>query len=131
MAGRASIGISRAEPHEQPTQEEGDRATPLVVVSGQQGDGLVRQQMHTCKTAKDDADEKNRFHDSCRQSFSRKYPIVVFGAHMEHRCRKLLDMPNGFPTVTNNKGTVSPINGPETYQGQGSSIHSMRILADN
>ena len=71
---------------------------------------------------------KKRFQDSLSQLFSLRYDRFVLGEHIEHKWRKLLDMPKGLPTNNSKSGTVRPIKGPPIYQGQGSNIQSMFIF---
>src|SRR5690348_10976060 len=65
---------------------------------------------------------KKRFHASFFQSYL-KYEIFA-GATAAHICRKDDETPKVlFPNI-NNMGTISPINGPDMYHGQGFVIKS-------
>ncbi|MGN6531513.1 MAG: hypothetical protein ACTHK0_07150, partial [Ginsengibacter sp.] len=44
---------------------------------------------------------------------------IFKGAHAAQIWRRDEDTPSLLFPIINNKGTVSPINGPATYQGQG------------
>ena len=45
-----------------------------------------------------------------------------------HTCRKDEEMPNDLLPSNNRAGTVSPIRGPATYQGQGCLIQSIKFM---
>src|SRR5690606_10961924 len=58
-----------------------------------------------------------RFHASFFQSYRKK---GIFGRNTAAQtCENEDEMPNDLFPISSNNGTVSPISGPETYQGQG------------
>src|SRR5690606_16723567 len=71
---------------------------------------------------------KRMFHISFRQLLSLRKETLVRGRAMEQKCRKLPEMPMLLPPIRSSKGTVRPINGPTTYQGQGCIRASLNIF---
>lgn len=60
---------------------------------------------------------KKRFHTSFFQSYLKNE--ILAGKHEAHICRKDELIPNDLFPRMSNSGTISPINGPDTYQGHG------------
>jgi hypothetical protein len=60
---------------------------------------------------------KNKFHTSFFQSYLKKE--ILAGKQAAHTCRSEEEIPNDLLPVIKSVGTISPINGPATYQGQG------------
>src|SRR3989441_346483 len=61
---------------------------------------------------------KTRFHRPDRRQSYLKYATSP-GRHAAHRCRRLLEMPNGLLPSSSRPTATSPRSGPVTYQGQG------------
>ena len=59
---------------------------------------------------------KNKFHTSFFQSYLKKG--ILAGKQAAHTCRNEEEIPNDLLPVINSIGTINPINGPATYQGQ-------------
>src|SRR5437868_6711588 len=66
---------------------------------------------------------KNKFHASFFQSYLKKE--ILAGKQAAQICLRLDDMPKSLLPRINSNGTIKPINGPETYQGQGCLIISI------
>src|SRR6186997_3390752 len=72
---------------------------------------------------------KKRFHISFFQSYLKNE--IFIGAQEAHMCRNDEEIPKDlFPKISK-AGTVSPIKGPATYQGQGCFIHSIKLITLN
>src|SRR6476469_2569990 len=63
-----------------------------------------------------------RFQRPTRFQSCLKYSIP-HGATAAHTCLRLLEIPKGLLPSSSNTGTISPINGPATYQGSGCGNH--------
>src|SRR5690606_12000859 len=66
---------------------------------------------------------KNKFHTSFFQSYLKNGMLA--GIHEAQMCRNDELMPNDLLPIIKSAGTVKPINGPATYQGQGCFINSI------
>jgi hypothetical protein len=71
---------------------------------------------------------KNKFQDSLRQLYLKKGMFA--GMQAAQICRNDEDTPNALLPIISSNGTVSPINGPATYQGQGCLIHSQNCMVN-
>jgi hypothetical protein len=69
---------------------------------------------------------KNKFHASFFQSYLKKGMLA--GKHAAQMCRSDELMPKDLLPMISKVGTVNPINGPATYQGQGCLIHSIKLM---
>lgn len=65
---------------------------------------------------------KNKFHTSFRQLYLKKGILV--GRHAAQICLSDELIPKDLLPNINNAGTVSPMSGPATYQGQGDLMSS-------
>ncbi|MFM2118336.1 MAG: hypothetical protein RL316_1526, partial [Bacteroidota bacterium] len=65
---------------------------------------------------------KNKFHTSFFQSYLKKE--IFDGIQIAHTCLSDEEIPNVLLPRISNRGTVRPISGPDTYQGQGCLISS-------
>src|SRR5690606_17057479 len=69
---------------------------------------------------------KNKFHTSFFQSYLKNGMLA--GIHEAQTCRNDELMPNDLLPIIKSTGTVKPISGPATYQGQGCFINSIIFI---
>src|SRR5688572_5276776 len=72
---------------------------------------------------------KKRFHISFFQSYLKKG--ILAGRQAAHTCLSDDDIPKALLPISKSNGTISPIKGPATYQGQGCFIHSRKFIKLN
>jgi hypothetical protein len=69
---------------------------------------------------------KNNYQASLFQLYLKKE--ILAGKQAAQICRKEDDIPNALLPSSNKAGTISPISGPATYQGQGCLNHSVKLI---
>ena len=70
---------------------------------------------------------KKRFHISFFQSYLKKG--ILAGRQAAQTCLSDDDIPKALLPMSKSNGTISPIKGPATYQGQGCFIHSIKFIS--